>query len=208
MAQVFDLNTIFFKVFDDVNDRLKVDIGGATVMLSETDIQIGAVELKNDSNDNRAMIDSSGRLFVTVQEALPAGTNLLGKIQLSDGSLDVPVVSNGSQNAIPVLTDSRQEVVEVLAPVALGAGGVSAAFDTLTVGYYSNRLFIEVDTGTTIDVFYSGVNNEFPLLPAESIVFGGNGFDTTLIDMPNWANFAQIETSNAATVTVDVFRSR
>ncbi len=52
----------------NATDRLPVDIGSATVTVDASDIQIGAVEIKNSSDDTRATVGASG-LYVDVQGA-------------------------------------------------------------------------------------------------------------------------------------------
>lgn len=55
------------------NTKLKVDIGSANVSLNASDVQMGAVEVKDAVNDNRLSINSSGHIGVYIMGSIDGG---------------------------------------------------------------------------------------------------------------------------------------
>lgn len=80
------------------------------VTLSSGDIEIGAVEIKNSTDDTRATVGANG-LYVDLRTSLPAGTNNIGDV-------DIASITNASINGpgVPVI-DSYVSI-----PINLAAG--------------------------------------------------------------------------------------
>jgi hypothetical protein len=85
----------------DSSGNLKVTMAGVTINAS--DIEIGAVELKNGADDTRAVIGANGlEVNVKAMIALPAGTNNIGDVDV----LTLPALPAGTNNIgdVDVLT--------------------------------------------------------------------------------------------------------
>ena len=85
----------FFQLTSD--GRLKVD---ADISVTDIDVEIGSVEIKNATDDTRAVVRTDGTenaLVVTtnvmeITSALPTGTNLIGSVGINDGSEALNIV--------------------------------------------------------------------------------------------------------------------
>lgn len=68
-----------YEAFDDADNRIRVSIDGGTFELTPGDVEIGAVELKNATDDTRAVIGTSTPAAaaggLTTREAPTAGTS-------------------------------------------------------------------------------------------------------------------------------------
>lgn len=115
------------------------------VQLETADIEIGAVELKNATTDDRAVVDASGNIQVKLGVAIPAGVNKIGAVDLdSDATTGAAIPAVGQAvsgtdgtNARVLKTDTAGELqVDVLTmptvtvdselPVAAALGDAAA----------------------------------------------------------------------------------
>lgn len=66
----------------DADGNLKVTVAGG-VTVSASDIEIGAVEIKDGATDTRAVVGANGlEVEVKAMPALPAGTNNIGNVDI------------------------------------------------------------------------------------------------------------------------------
>jgi hypothetical protein len=125
-----------------------------SVLLETTDIQIGAVEIKDDDTGSRLDILSAGTpstyFGVEVVNPLPAGTNILGSVittvNATLGSTYLVDSSTGSALDIVVTgTPTAYLGTEVVNPLPAGDNIIGSVVTTVNVGsvYVSN-----IETGT------------------------------------------------------------
>lgn len=94
----YSINNIQFRaVYDDQTKAFTpyVKTDGGTFTLDVSDIQIGAVELKDASSSNRAIIDASGRLSVD-------GSTVVQPISVA--SLPLPALASTSANQASIIS--------------------------------------------------------------------------------------------------------
>jgi hypothetical protein len=137
---------------------LPVDIGSSSVVavvsgvisLDPGDIQIGAVEIKNAITDDRATVDASGRLYMSLQESavtITADTELPAAVALASDMANPTVPQVGSHLMIYDTVDSNwdrwpayevdvdttavgtsQSVPMVLSFIGGGSGGTGSTY--------------------------------------------------------------------------------
>lgn len=141
-----------------------------------SDVEIGAVEIKNASSDDRATVSAAGNLSVAVGLALPAGTNNIGDVDVltiaagdnNIGNVDIASIAAGDNNIGNVDIASiaagdnnigNVDIVTVPAPLSTTGGGVEAAVLRVTIASDSSGLLSVDDNGTSLTV---DVGTELP----------------------------------------------
>jgi len=118
-------------------NRLPVD---ANITLSGSDIEIGAVEIKDGATDTRAVVDATYGLAVDVKRsALPTGAALdatittlsakFGSLGQKTMALSAPVVLASDQAAIPTTRNGTARTMAHTAPTAGVASGLALALN-------------------------------------------------------------------------------
>lgn len=97
----------------------------SSVTLAVSDIEIGAVELKNATTDDRASIDTSGRLLARVTDTNGA-TIAVGQATMT---ASVPVVLASNHSTITVATTSTQVDNAAFTPATSAVTMFGATFD-------------------------------------------------------------------------------
>jgi hypothetical protein len=111
--------------------------GGITTTIAAGDIEIGAVEIKNGTDDTRATVNGSNALLVAQTGALPAGTNNIGDVDVL--SVTAAAATNktdiGLINAVTPLMGNGASGTGALRVALVNDGtGRMATLDTLTSG--------------------------------------------------------------------------
>lgn len=88
------LTEIFEKMFNSSSEKLKCEVD-----LNAADIEIGAVEIKNSTDDTRATVGADG-LYADIRN-IEAGTNVIGKVgidQTTDGTTNKVQARNSTHD--------------------------------------------------------------------------------------------------------------
>jgi hypothetical protein len=115
----------------DGSNNVKVSVTGGNVTLNATDIQIGAVELKDPTNENRASISSTGAL--TVAQQIASNTSSLLTLQNAATGLGngTPIDVSGYSTLILYLTFSGTATVTFeVSTDNVNWGGISTSSPT------------------------------------------------------------------------------
>ena len=81
--------------YDETTRSLKTKIVGGVVSLSVGDVEIGAVELKDGTSDQRATVNSGGELLVTIPSGATISTQSLPYSYYAQSSLVSGYVYHG-----------------------------------------------------------------------------------------------------------------
>lgn len=114
----------------DSSGNLRVSVNAGTVTLTTGDVQIGAVEIKNSTDDTRATVGANG-LYVDVRNITKDGQQVMAS--------SIPVAIASNQTAIPITDNSGSLTVDapVATPVFVRLSDGSAAITTLPVSLAS-----------------------------------------------------------------------
>jgi len=126
-SSIISRDTIMKRVFDPGKDKLRVDL--------DSDIQIGAVEIKDHNSDLRADVltrdDGINALAVDIR-----GDIQIGAVELKDGNTDtrVDVENVGSYNAVMAMdvVNYQKQKINIFGS-SLVAPGVTVTLATYTV---------------------------------------------------------------------------
>lgn len=153
----------------DADGNLKVVLS-AGVTISAGDIEIGAVELKNATDDTRAVIGANGlEVDVKALIALPAGTNNIGDVDVASiaagdnniGNVDIDSIAAGDNNignvdivTMPVAARTTDSVAAGLQTDALmnGLTALTPKFATIVASSSGNTAVVAAVTSKKIRV--------------------------------------------------------
>ena len=134
-----------------------------SVTLSTGDVEIGAVEIKNATDDTRATVGANG-LYVDVR-AMPAGGLTTYSAQTTIGHGVKTVTTAGTDEALAASTACKRVIIQAqtdnTGKIAVGASGVDATIATGTGVLLEPGDAIELDTANLATVYIdSTVNGE------------------------------------------------
>lgn len=134
-----DLLTPTLLAVNPSTNRLLVDVGDLSVTVNASDIEIGAVEIKNSTDDTRATVGANG-LYVEVRAssaiALAAGVAEIGNVKNS-GTFLVQAAQSGTWNIATVTTVTTVGAVTAITnalPAGTNAIGKLASNDGVDIG--------------------------------------------------------------------------
>jgi len=146
--------------------------GSLAVDINAADIQIGAVEIKNGTDDTRAAVGSGVaanalRSVLATDVGLPAGTSAIGKVGHDTTGLGhgiKTVTAAGTDEALAASTAAKWVVVQAqtdnTSAIAVGASGVDATVATGTglLLYAGESITLQIDNlaDVFVDALVSG----------------------------------------------------